>query len=87
MRRYKVTEFSNGNPITERVTSGAKDTIEAYSALVLEHAPTTERAGILIANAEGSLRMGLPLGGGISSFPNDTHCISIHAMPEPRHRT
>jgi hypothetical protein len=55
------------------------ETLEAFSALVNEHATTTTRAATLIASAERSLPT-LPIGAGITAFPNDTHCITIHRL-------
>lgn len=77
--RFKVTEYNNGNPVTERSVAGTKETMEAYAALVLQRATTCTRAGSLIASAEKSLAT-LPIGAGITAMPDDQTCITIHRL-------
>ena len=82
MTRYKITEYKDGDPTTERVIEGEpKDVLEVFSALITGLATTTTRAATCIADAEKSLPQ-LPIGAGITAIPNGTHCITIHRLVE-----
>lgn len=80
---FKVTQYNDGNPSTERKVEGVTEALEVFSALVHEHATTTTRAATLIASAAESLPK-LPLGAGITAIPDGTHCITIHRLVRPR---
>lgn len=80
---FKVTQYKDGNPSTERKVEGVAETLEAFSALVHQHATTDTRAATLIADAAESLPK-LPLGAGITAIPDSTHCITIHRLVQRR---
>jgi len=79
MPRYKVTEYTDANPSIERVIEGPAETLEAYAALIREHATTSTLADTLIASAAKSLPQ-LPIGAGITGMPDSVHCITIHRL-------
>ena len=84
MPRFKITEYKDGAPTTERVIVGdPMDVLEAFSALITGLATTTTRATTLIADARKSLPQ-LPLGAGITAIPNGTHCVTIHRLIDRR---
>lgn len=78
-----MTQYNNGNPSTERKVEGVAETLEAFSALVHEHAATTRGATIIVANAEKQLHT-LQLGADITAMPDPTHCITIQRVIRPR---
>jgi len=83
MMRFKVTQYDNGNPVTERSVDGTKEAIETYAALVLQNATTCTRAGSLIASAESSIRT-LPIGAGIAAFIDTENVVTIHRLVDVR---